>query len=195
MDKIQITYMALDELRPYENNARKHEKEDVDAIAKSIKEFGFKDPIGVWSEKNIIVEGHGRLMAAKKLGMTEVPVIRLDDLTDEQRRAYALAHNKTAELSVWDSDILAEELLSISDIDMSELGFEIEIPDENKEVEEDDYEVDLPEEPKAQLGDIYQLGRHRLMCGDSTNAEMLKQLTGGGARRYAADGSALQRGI
>ena len=82
-------------------NARKHADADVSTIVKSIEEFGFDDPIGIWGENNTIVEGHGRLIAAKKLGMKQVPVIRLDHLTDEQRRAYALAHNKTAEMSDW----------------------------------------------------------------------------------------------
>ena len=122
--ELKIEYLPVGQLKPYEKNARKHEEHDVDAIVKSIEKFGFSDPIGIWSDKNIIVEGHGRLMAAKKLGMTEVPCIRLDHLTDEQRRAYALAHNKTAENSEWDFDILPEELESIVDIDMSAFGFE-----------------------------------------------------------------------
>lgn len=120
---LKIEYVPLDSLRPYENNARRHSEEDVDAIVHSINEFGFDDPIGVWGD-GLIVEGHGRLEAAKKLGMTEVPIIRLDHLTDEQRRAYALAHNKTAELSGWDFEILAEELENIVDIDMTALGFD-----------------------------------------------------------------------
>lgn len=115
--------LPVDDLVPYENNARKHGEEDVEAIVNSIKRFGFVDPIGIWKE-NIIVEGHGRLEAAKKLGMKEVPVIHLDHLTDEERRAYALAHNKTAELSGWDFEKLDLELEDL-DFDMSEFGFEI----------------------------------------------------------------------
>lgn len=122
---MQIEEIAVKDLKPYENNARKHQETDVAAIVASIKEFGFKDPIGVWSDDNIVVEGHGRLVAAKKLGMKSVPCVRLDDLTDEQRRAYALAHNKTAELSVWDDDILDIELDNILDIDMSDFGFDL----------------------------------------------------------------------
>ena len=106
MNEIKIDIMPISELKPYEKNARKHQSEDVGAIVASIKEFGFNDPIGVWSDENIIVEGHGRLEAAKALGLEVVPVIHLDHLTDEQRRAYALAHNKTAELSLWDDDLL-----------------------------------------------------------------------------------------
>ena len=90
--RLKIEYVPLDKLKPYERNARKHGDTDIDAIAASIKRFGFKDPIGVWG-KNVIVEGHGRLLAAKKLNLAEVPIIRLDDLTDEERRMYALAHN------------------------------------------------------------------------------------------------------
>ena len=128
MSEIRIEYVKIETLIPYQNNARKHSDADTDAIMQSIREFGFNDPIGVW--KNIIVEGHGRLIAAKRIGMDEVPVIRLDHLTDEQRKAYALAHNKTAELSGWDFDILAAELKDIADIDMSQFGFEY--PEENE---------------------------------------------------------------
>lgn len=114
--------LGVEELKPYENNARKHESVDVEAIKKSIKEFGFNDPIGIWKD-NIIIEGHGRLLAAKELKVDRVPVIRLNELTDEQRRAYTLAHNKTAELSSWDFEKLEAELEAI-DIDMSDFGFE-----------------------------------------------------------------------
>lgn len=128
--ELKIEYLPVDLLKPYERNARIHNPEDVDAICESIKEFGFDDPIGIWSDRNVIVEGHGRLMAAKKLGMTEVPCIRLDHLTDEQRRAYALAHNRTAELSEWDNAMKQLEVMSITDIDMSKLGFVDDLEDE-----------------------------------------------------------------
>ena len=117
-----LEYVPVGELQEYEKNARKHSDEDVGAIIESIREFGFDDPIGVWH--GVIVEGHGRLMAAKRLKMKEVPVIRLDHLTDEQRRAYALAHNKTAELSEWDFDLLDMEINDIS-LDMESFGFEL----------------------------------------------------------------------
>lgn len=134
---LKIEYVGIDSIQPYENNARSHGKEDVKAIVKSIEEFGLNDPIGVWN--NQIVEGHGRLLAAKELGMKEVPIIRLDELTDEQRKAYALAHNKTAELSGWDFDVLASELQEITDIDMTEFGFfipEISLSENEEEPEE-----------------------------------------------------------
>lgn len=123
MNSLTIEYLPVDSLKPYENNARKHADEDVNAIAESIDRFGFDDPIGIWSADNLIVEGHGRLIAAKKLGMKTVPCIRLDHLSDEERRAYALAHNRTAELSGWDFAIRDEELAKIGEIDMSLFGF------------------------------------------------------------------------
>jgi len=122
---MKIEQIRIEDLRPYERNARKHEAADVAAIARSIEAFGFNDPVGVWGPQNIIVEGHGRVMAAKQLGMTEVPCIRLDSLTDEQRRAYALAHNKTAELSTWDAELLPLELEDLPMIDMAGFGFDI----------------------------------------------------------------------
>ena len=125
MHDLEIVYLPPGDLTPYENNARKHAPHDVDAIIASIEKFGFSDPIGIWSDKNIIVEGHGRQIAALQMGLSEVPCIRLDHMTDEQRRAYALAHNKTAELSEWDFGKLEEELahLQIDGIDMDGFGF------------------------------------------------------------------------
>ena len=130
MSELKIEYLPLDELTPYENNARKHEKADLQAIQNSIEQFEMCDPIGIWSDKNIIVEGHGRLLALKELGYTEAPCIRLDHLTDEQRRAYALAHNKTAEMSEWDIENLETELARLADdFQMNDFGFDdIEIP-------------------------------------------------------------------
>ena len=118
---MNVEYIPVGQLKPYAKNARKHEEYDVGQIAESIERYGFNDPIGIWGKDNIIVEGHGRLLAAKKLGMDKVPCIRLDDLTDEQRREYAIMHNKTAELSTWDFDLLAED---IGDLDFS--GFDID---------------------------------------------------------------------
>lgn len=111
---MKCVYLAPSELRRYERNARAHGEEDISAIKESIKSFGFNDPVGIWGENNIIVEGHGRVTAALQLGLEKIPCIRLDWMTDEQRRAYALAHNKTAELSGWDFETLDEELESKS---------------------------------------------------------------------------------
>ena len=127
MEQLKIVYLPVDKLTPYEKNARKHTPNDVNKIKASIQKFGFDDPIGIWGKKNIIVEGHGRLMAAKELGYETVPCIRLDHLTDEQRRAYALAHNKTAELSTWDFGKLEEELADLSDFGMGDFGFEFSV--------------------------------------------------------------------
>ena len=176
-NELKIEYLPVGSLKPYEKNARKHEDADVQTIVASIKEFGFDDPIGVWGEDNLIVEGHGRLMAAKKLGMETVPVIHLDHLTDEQRRAYALAHNKTAEMSEWDFDILGDELDDIFDIDMSDFGFDIDLEEEPTEIVED--EVPEEVETRCKLGDIWQLGKHRLICGDSTDPAVIDRLMDG----------------
>ena len=175
--KLSVEYLPVGALRPYERNARKHRKEDVQGIVNSIRQFGFDDPIGIWGPDNLIVEGHGRLLAAKQLGMETVPCIRLDHLNDEQRRAYALAHNKTAENSEWDFDILPEELESIVDIDMSKFGFEINL-DEEQEIVEDEV-PEAPEEPRTKIGDIYQIGQHRLICGDSTDHAVIDRLMDG----------------
>ena len=120
---LKIEYLPVDALEEYEGNARDHSEEDVAAIKRSIEKFGFDDPIGIWSNHNVIVEGHGRLMAAKALGMTEVPCIRLDHMTDEERRAYGLAHNKTAELSKWNFGKLEMELSSLGSFNMGDFGF------------------------------------------------------------------------
>ena len=161
---------------PYEKNPRKND-DAVKCVAASIDEFGFKVPI-VIDKDDIIVAGHTRYKAAKKLGLKEVPCIVADDLTDEQVKAFRLADNKVAEASEWDFDLLGDELDDIFDIDMEAFGFDIEI-EEEEDVTEDDYEVDLPEEPRSKQGDIYQLGNHRLMCGDSTKAEDVVKLMGG----------------
>lgn len=117
---------------------------------------------GIWKDE--IVEGHGRLLACKELGYKEVPIIRLDHLSDEERKAYTLAHNKLTMNSDFDLDILNDELDDILNIDMSDFGFDLDLEDEEeKEIIEDEV-PEIPEEPKAKLGDIYQLGEHRLMC-------------------------------
>lgn len=181
-NNLEIVYLPVDSLTPYDKNARQHKSFDVAVIKKSIEEFGFDDPIGIWSDKNIIVEGHGRLLAAKELGMTEVPCIRLDHLTDEQRKAYALTHNRSAELSAWDFDTLEAELKTLEDeFDLSALGFEELLPEEEPEVKDDDFDEDvfLTENPESKLGDLYILGRHRLICGDSTKRENVELLMNG----------------
>lgn len=170
-----IVMMPISDVHPYPNNPRVN-KEAVSKVAASLNEFGFRQPIVV-DKDNVIIVGHTRLQAARQLGFTEVPVLVADDLSEEQVRAYRLADNKTAEFAEWDFDKLDEELAGILDIDMTDFGFEFE--EEQPEVIEDDFEPELPEEPKAQRGDIYILGRHRLMCGDSTSVTDVEQLMDG----------------
>lgn len=125
MDELKIVYLSPHDLKPYENNTRKHNPDDIDGIKKSIQDVGFRDPIGIWGEENLIVEGHGRQLAAIELGIEKVPCIRLDDMTEEQRKEYAIRHNRSAEMSAWDFGKLEEELagLQIQGIDMSDLNF------------------------------------------------------------------------
>lgn len=180
MEGMEIVYLRPDELTPYEKNAKKHPKEQVDHIANSIREFGFRQPIVVDAD-NVVVIGHGRLLAAKKLGLETVPCVRADDLTEEQIKALRLADNKTNE-SEWDLGPLEAELVELSlDFDMSDFGFD-DIPggvSEQTTAADDDFDPDAKVEPRAKLGDIYQLGRHRLMCGDSTDQETVRTLIGG----------------
>lgn len=174
---MDIINIALKDLKPYENNPRKND-DAVKYVAESIKEFGFKVPI-VIDKDNVIVAGHTRYKAAKKLGMTEIPCIIADDLTDEQIKAFRLADNKVAEKAEWDFDLLNTELDDIIDLDMELFGFEDALQDDAEEAVEDEFEVELPAEPKSKLGDIYQLGDNRLMCGDSTVLEDVEKLMGG----------------
>lgn len=137
MDNLKIEYIQVDKLKPYSKNAKKHPKKQILQIANSIDEFGMNDPIGIIGQDNLIVEGHGRLMALKQLGIDVVPCIRLDHLNEEQRKAYTLAHNKVAE-SEWDFDLLDEELNDILNIDMEEFGFEFVDEEEEKQKNKDD---------------------------------------------------------
>jgi site-specific DNA-methyltransferase (adenine-specific) len=172
---LKIEYVDIDTIKPYLNNAKLHPQEQIEQIKKSIQEFGNNDPIAVWN--NEIVEGHGRYEALKQLGETNIPIIRLDNLTDEERRAYTLVHNKLTMNSDFDLDILQEELDNFDTIDMSDYGFDIDlnIDIEEQEIVEDEV-PDVPEEPKAKLGDIYQLGNHRLMCGSALIKEDVEKL-------------------
>lgn len=174
---MQIIDKKIGEIKPYEKNPRKNDNA-VDAVASSISQFGFKNPI-VIDGNNVIICGHTRYKAAQKLGLDVVPCVIADDLTEEQIKAYRLADNKVAELAEWDIDLLGEELDDIFDIDMSDFGFDIAGEQDSGTVEEDDFEVELPEEPKAKQGDIYQLGNHRLMCGDSTSVDDVEKLMDG----------------
>ena len=182
---MEIIKIGINDLKPYEKNAKIHTQEQIEQIKKSIEQFGMNDPIAIWGKDNLIVEGHGRLEALKQLGYKEVDCIRLDHLTDEERKAYTLAHNKLTMNSDFDIDILRTELENLKelDFDLELTGFNVDELDdilgkneEEKEIIEDEV-PEVPEEPKAKLGDIYQLGSHRLMCGDSTSIDDVKKLT------------------
>ena len=165
---MQIKEVPISEVTPYERNAKKHPQDQIEHIANSLKRFGWKQPLVV-DKDGVVVVGHGRLLAARKLGYEKVPVLYADDLTEDEIKAFRLADNKTNE-SAWDDELLDLELDEIEDINMGEFGFSrgLDVSEEEGAIIEDDYEVKLPEEPKSKRGDIYQLGEHRLMCGDST---------------------------
>lgn len=169
-----IKNVLIKDLTPYAKNAKKHDNDQVKQVANSIEQFGMVQPI-VADKNNNIVIGHCRLMACKKLKMKEVPVLYVEDLTKEQIDALRLADNKTNE-SEWDFDLLGDSLNEVLNIDMSDFGFDLSEHEEEKEIIEDEVpEVsDLP--PIAKIGDIWQLGRHRLMCGDSTDEKETKKL-------------------
>ena len=175
---MQVVMKKITSLLEYDNNPR-HNEEAVEAVANSIREFGFKVPI-VISSDNIIIAGHTRLKASVSIGLEEVPCIIADDLNEEQIKAFRLADNKTAELATWDLSKLEEELSHI-DMDMLQFGFEeMEdlLPDN---ASDDDFDItdEIPEVPFSQPGDIYELGPHRLMCGDSTDSKQVATLLDG----------------
>ena len=178
--ELKIEYIAVEDLKPYQKNNKKHEDFDIGEIAKSISKYEMIDPVGIWGKDNTIVEGHGRVLACKQLGIDKVPCIRLDHLTDEQRREYAIVHNKSSELALYDFDNLADELadLDLSDFDF-DFGIDTDAEEETEIVEDEAPEVDKENEPITKLGDIWQLGRHRLMCGDSTSIDNVEKLMGG----------------
>ena len=169
---MQIISKKIEEIKEYENNPRNNDNA-VEYVARSIKDFGFKMPI-IIDKNNVIVAGHTRYKAAKELNLTEVPCIVADDLTDEQIKAFRLVDNKSAELAEWNLELLNIELENIHDIDMNLYNFELSELLDN--VIEDDYEIELPEEPKTKHGDIYKLGNHYLMCGDSTKESDVAKL-------------------
>lgn len=173
----ECPFISINELRPYEKNARLHPSEQIEKIKNSIKEFGFITPV-IIDENNMILVGHGRTQAAKELGIESLPYRRIDNLTDEQKRAYILADNKLSDLAEWDEDLLQIELEKI-ELDMTDFGFEdFKIEIEKPEITEDEI-PETPKEPKSKLGEIYKLGKHRLMCGDSTDPEQVQKLFDG----------------
>lgn len=181
---LTVIEVPIEELIPYVNNARTHSDEQVAQIAASIKEFGWTNPILIDGDKGIIA-GHGRLAAARKLKMNKIPAIQLDGLSEAQKKALVLADNKLALNSGWDDKLLAIELADLKemDFDISVIGFSVdEIDALEPDVEQvdgltDEDEVpDVPDDPVTKLGDVWILGRHRLMCGDSTSIDAIREL-------------------
>jgi DNA modification methylase len=183
----QVEKVLIEKLIPYARNARTHDEAQVSQIAASIKEFGFNNPILI-SDDYSIIAGHGRLAAARKLGLAEVPVIRLSHLSDTQRKAYVLADNRLALNAGWDNDLLKLELIELKaeDVDLEMLGFSVEELDgllnalePTEGLTDEDAVPEPPEEPITKPGDIWILGKHRLMCGDSTSLDHAEKLMNG----------------
>lgn len=175
--------VEIEKLKPYKNNARTHSDEQIEKIAKSMKEFGFINPVLVDGNLNVIA-GHGRILGAKKLGMKEVPCLFIEDLTEEQKRAYIIADNRLAEDAGWDKELLKIELEDLKNMnfDITLTGFELEDFDfsmDETEVIEDEFDETIPEEPTSKKGEIYKLGKHFLMCGDSTDINDVEKLMNG----------------
>lgn len=188
---MDITNKKLADIIPYAKNAKKHNKVQINNVAESIRQYGFVQPI-VIDCSGVIVIGHCRALAAQKLGMEEVPCVCVDDLTPEQVNALRLVDNKSNE-SDWDFNLLADELPGL---DLSAFDFDWGLRDElDTSVVEDNYEPVLPAEPKSKLGDVYQLGDHRLMCGDSTSLTDVQTLVGGGTNGSAAHRPPVQCGL
>jgi DNA modification methylase len=184
---MQIKEVEITALIPYAKNSRTHDDAQVAQIAASIKEFGWTNPILVDGDKGIIA-GHGRLMAARKLKMDKVPVIELNGMTDAQKKAYVIADNRLALNAGWDNAMLTIELkdledegfdLSLTGFDDSELDALLNPIEETEGLTDEDAVPDVPDEPKTKLGDIYILGNHRLMCGDSTSIDAVEKLVVG----------------
>ena len=179
--ELRVYEVPTGELVPYAGNAKEHPDWQVGQIVASIERFGFLDPVGVWHDpegRPVIVEGHGRVMAAKELGMPTVPCVALDHLDDEGRRAYALAHNQLTMNSGWDDLALSDELADLADMDMGDFGFDV---GGDAADAADVAEVEVPEDVPTvcERGQVWRLGRHRLMCGDSTSAEDVDRLMDG----------------
>jgi hypothetical protein len=183
MNKIEVIYKNIDELIPYINNSRTHSDAQVAQIAASIKEFGWTNPV-LMDGDNGIIAGHGRVLAARKLGQTEIPVIELEHLNDVQKRAYIIADNKLALNAGWDEEVLGLEIA-----ELEKLGFDIELLGFNADdlikfnpvegLTDEDAVPEVPEAPVTVLGDVWLLGKHRLMCGDSTSIDAVEKLMAG----------------
>ncbi len=184
----KMVEVAVSSLKPYDRNAKKHGEKQIEKLKASIEEFGFLTPCLIDKENNIIA-GHGRVMAAKELGLKAVPCVYIEGLSEAQRKAYILADNRLGELGEWDMDLVSEELQDLKaggfDIDLT--GFDIDdiIFDDDQTAWADEPETPIPENPITKLGDLWRLGQHRLLVGDSTKAEDVRRLMGGGYGRHA----------
>lgn len=170
---MDIRQVPIKEIKPYAKNAKKHDATQIENVRKSIEKFGIVQPLVIDKDKTLVI-GHCRLEACKRLGYKELPCVQVDKLTDEEVAMLRLLDNKLNE-SEWDVDLLAEELENL-DFGEFDLDWGIELPDLEKDVEEDNYEEPEQLETKVKRGDIWQLGEHRLMCGDSTKEEDVKVL-------------------
>ena len=178
MKKVEFKYIPLESIKPYPKNAKKHPVKQVKGVSKSIKDFNFLQPI-VIDKNNVIVAGHCRYEAAKTLNLSEVPIALADDLTEKQIKAYRLLDNKLSE-SEYDLDIFTEELIELEDYDFTEFGVDMPIVEVLNEGLCDEDEVpEIADEPITKLGDIWILGSHRLMCGDSTLIDDVEKLMNG----------------
>ena len=182
---MQIEQTPIDKLIPYASNSRTHSDEQVAQIAASIKEFGFNNPV-LLDKDNGIIAGHGRVLAARKLGLKEVPTIELSHLTDNQRKAYVIADNKLALNAGWDMEMLTLEMGDLKDegFDLSLIGFDdTELAnifvDKTEGLTDPDAVPDVPDNPVTVEGDVWLLGKHRVMCGDSTSIDAVDKLMDG----------------
>ena len=175
---VKLQEVAIDLLKPYVRNAKIHPQKQIEKIADSIREFGFITPCVIDSDYNVIA-GHGRIIASEKAGLKAVPCVFVEGLTEEQRKAYILADNRLGELGEWDMDLVFDELEDLADMDFNVEVTGFEMPEELPEIEEGEYEFSTPEEPRAKLGDLWILGEHRLICGDSTDVNVIDRLMGG----------------
>lgn len=182
----RLELRPIKSLKPYAKNARTHSPAQIKQLRKSLQEFGFVSPVLITAAGDVIA-GHGRIEAARAEGISEIPCVLVEHLTDDQRRAYILADNRLAEAAGWDEALVSSELLALRDagFDLALTGFSPSdiLLTPTEEVEEDETDLTLPTEPAVRRGQLWQLGRHRLLCGDATSSKDVQTLTGGGTKR------------
>ena len=187
MNDLKIEYAPVSELVPYANNAKLHDREQIEQIKKSIEDYGFNDPVAVWHNRDgemEIVEGHGRVLALKELGASECPVIYLDRLTDEQRREYTLVHNKLTMNTGFDLDILKGEMEDLTDFDWEGFGFDVSVEDafEDEEELEERYSLEVgkviyePKKTNHEVEDLYEVSERHFEIARSVENEELRKL-------------------